>query len=114
MGKKTRSTAAAPRSAASAPRPSLSPSTVLDRVPLSVAVPLLLAVFVTLAVVSMRGKGTAFDETSHLPAGYTYWKTGDFRMNPEHPPLAKLWAALPLLAMDVKLSSDWKEWQDGK
>jgi hypothetical protein len=102
------------RSTAAAPRPSLPPSTVLDRVPLAVAVPFLIAVFVTLAIVSMRGKGVAFDETAHLPAGYTYWKTGDFRMNPEHPPLVKLWAALPLLTMDVKLSTDWKEWQDGK
>src|SRR6516164_1025429 len=36
-----------------------------------------------------------FDETSHLTAGYTYLAWGDYRLNPEHPPLVKLWAALP-------------------
>ncbi len=36
-----------------------------------------------------------FDETAHLPAGITYLDRWDFRHNPEHPPLAKAWAALP-------------------
>ena len=35
------------------------------------------------------------DEPVELAAGYTYLKTGDYRMNPEHPPLAKILAALP-------------------
>ncbi len=37
------------------------------------------------------------DEIIQLPAGYTALKGGDFRPNNEHPPLAKMWAALPLL-----------------
>ena len=36
-----------------------------------------------------------------IPAGYTYLTVRDFRMNPEHPPLVKELAALPLLLMDV-------------
>jgi hypothetical protein len=28
------------------------------------------------------------------------WRTRDFRINPEHPPLAKLVAALPALAIN--------------
>src|SRR5256885_15581866 len=51
------------------------------------------------------------DEVAHLPAGYTYWKTHDLRLNPEHPPLAKLLAALPLLALRPKLDTTWPEWQ---
>lgn len=39
------------------------------------------------------------DEAAHLAAGYSYWRTGDFRLNPEHPPLIKLAASLPLLAL---------------
>ena len=35
-------------------------------------------------------------------SGYASLKWSDYRANPEHPPLAKLWAALPLLAMDIK------------
>ena len=38
------------------------------------------------------------DESTHLYAGYRYWKCGDFGYGSEHPPLAKLVAALPLLA----------------
>jgi tetratricopeptide (TPR) repeat protein len=31
------------------------------------------------------------DEPYHIGAGVTYFQTGDFRLNPEHPPLIKLW-----------------------
>src|ERR1700688_2458811 len=44
----------------------------------------------------------AYDETTHLTSGYTYWKWDDYRLNPEHPPLVKKLAALPLLTMAVK------------
>jgi 4-amino-4-deoxy-L-arabinose transferase-like glycosyltransferase len=37
------------------------------------------------------------DEAVHLSAGYTYWRWQDYRLNPEHPPLVKRLAALPLL-----------------
>lgn len=36
------------------------------------------------------------DEPLHLAAGASYLATGDFRLNPEHPVLVKIWAALPL------------------
>lgn len=39
------------------------------------------------------------DEAVHAAAGRSYWQTGDFRLNPEHPPLIKLLAAVPLLAV---------------
>ncbi len=51
------------------------------------------------------------DEPVHLVAGYSYWQTHDFRINPEHPPLVKLLAAAPLLAIKPALdtsSDDWK------
>src|SRR5258706_992434 len=51
---------------------------------------------------TMIGKSSIVDEPLHVFAGYTYLKWGDFRANPEHPPLAKMWAALPLLALDIK------------
>ncbi len=37
------------------------------------------------------------DEPYHLVAGTSYVRTGDFRLNPEHPPLMKLWlgASMP-------------------
>ena len=43
------------------------------------------------------GDSAIVDEVAHIPAGYTYLKDADYRLNPEHPPLAKAWAALPLV-----------------
>ena len=31
------------------------------------------------------------DEAYHITAGVTYVRLGDYRLNPEHPPLIKLW-----------------------
>lgn len=60
----------------------------------------LLFLFVTIS--SSLQKSPTYDEPFHLFAGYSYLRWGDFRTYPEHPPLAKLLAALPLLAMDIK------------
>lgn len=58
--------------------------------------------FAALAISSLLQKSPAIDEPAHLFSGYSYLKWADWRANPEHPPFAKLWAALPLLAFDVK------------
>ena len=42
------------------------------------------------------------DEPWHIVAGTTYARSGDFHLNPEHPPLAKLWVGT-LAADDFKL-----------
>jgi tetratricopeptide (TPR) repeat protein len=49
-----------------------------------------------------RQQSPTVDEPVHLLSGYASLKWSDYRANPEHPPLAKLWAALPLLAFDIK------------
>src|ERR1700739_157992 len=46
---------------------------------------------------SARLESQTFDDPAHLYAGYSYWLRSDFGINPEHPPLVKLVAALPLL-----------------
>src|SRR5215475_9573476 len=51
------------------------------------------------------------DEAVHLAAGYSYWKTHDFRLNPEHPPLAKLIASLPLLWVRPRLDLSHSDWE---
>ena len=66
------------------------------------AIGIFVLVFAFLAISGFLQKSPTNDEPTHLFAGYSYLKWGDFRANPEHPPLAKLWAALPLLALDVK------------
>ncbi len=71
----------------------------------------LLGLFCVLAISSSLSQSPTIDEPVHLLGGYSYLKWGDYRVNPEHPPLAKMWAALPLLWMDLKDprpgSTDW-------
>ncbi|MFH1747922.1 MAG: glycosyltransferase family 39 protein [Planctomycetota bacterium] len=74
---------------------------------------LLLGAAGTLAVTSMLGDSITYDETSHLTAGMSYLKTGDYRLAPDHPPLAKLWAAWPLLLTDQTWVPDYDYgWQN--
>src|SRR5437879_5024325 len=65
------------------------------------------------ALLSVPRLSATSDEPLHLAAGYSYWQTRDFRMNPEHPPLAKLFAALPLLLIRPKLDTSDKSWGGG-
>jgi 4-amino-4-deoxy-L-arabinose transferase-like glycosyltransferase len=63
----------------------------------------LLAILVLQLALSIRQESITWDEDDHLYAGYMSWKTGDFGLNPEHPPMVKMLAALPLLSMDLKV-----------
>ena len=63
----------------------------------------LLAILVLQLALSIRQESITWDEDDHLYAGYMSWKTGDFGLNPEHPPMVKMLAALPILGMDLKL-----------
>lgn len=56
----------------------------------------ILAIAFVLGFLSARDDSATFDETTHLPAGYADLDRLDFRHNPEHPPLAKMIAAVPL------------------
>ncbi|MGE5303903.1 MAG: ArnT family glycosyltransferase [Alphaproteobacteria bacterium] len=64
---------------------------------------LLLFLFAGLSFWEMAGDSVTIDERVYLPAGYYYWHTGDFSLNPEHPPLVKLLASAPLLLMHLKM-----------
>ncbi len=63
----------------------------------------LLVLLVLQLALSIRQESITWDEDDHLYSGYMSWKTGDFGLNPEHPPMVKMLAALPLLGMDLKL-----------
>lgn len=52
-----------------------------------------------------------FDESAHIPAGYANVKLFDYRLNPEHPPLLKALAALPLLFMNLNFPTHLSAWQ---
>ncbi len=60
----------------------------------------LLVISAALAATSLTRDSVTFDETSHLTTGLSYLKTGDFRLAPDHPPLAKIWCAWPLALLD--------------
>ncbi len=71
---------------------------------------LLLSVMAWMLVSSVREESQTWDEAIHLAAGYSYWKTGDYRMNPEHPPLGKLLNAIPLLWINPPLPLTHPSW----
>ena len=75
----------------------------LDRIAVVVGVAFLLAILVTQLALSIRQESITWDEDDHIYSGYMSLKTGEFGLNPEHPPLVKMLAALPLLRMDLKV-----------
>jgi len=53
----------------------------------------------------VHGESLTFDEGDHIFAGYMMWHSGDYGLNPEHPPLVKLVATLPLLQQKLWVPS---------
>ena len=51
------------------------------------------------------------DEVSHIGAGVSYLQKLDLRMNPEHPPLPKVLAALPLVLRGVHADYNHISWK---
>src|SRR5258708_1653918 len=72
------------------------------RMRLVMGVTLLLGVMAAELALSARQQSQIFDEACHIFAGYRSWKNFDFGINPEHPPLVKLVAAIPLLRLPLK------------
>ena len=62
----------------------------------SIAGGLILLQMILVAVI-VHGESLTYDEANHIFAGYMMWHSGDYGLNPEHPPLVKLVATLPLL-----------------
>ena len=63
----------------------------------------LLLVMVGQIVFAIRGESLTWDEGDHIFAGYETWKTHDYGLNPEHPPMVKMVATLPLLGLKLKV-----------
>jgi hypothetical protein len=59
---------------------------------------------------SIQLKSPTFDEPAHIAAGLSYLRTGDFKINLQHPPLLKEIAALPLVLNGTRFpvaAADW-------
>jgi hypothetical protein len=75
---------------------------------------LLITIFLlsfVLLIISAKLDSATTDEGVHLFAGFTYLTQKDFRLDPEHPPLVKEIAALPILFIhpNYTLNSDWQK-----
>ncbi|MBI2054885.1 MAG: glycosyltransferase family 39 protein [Candidatus Sungbacteria bacterium] len=70
---------------------------------------LLLVMFVLMLGSSM-GDSAIMDELAHIPAGYSYVRFFDYRLNPEHPPLVKILAAAPLLFLHLNYPQNDVSW----
>ena len=63
----------------------------------------LLAVQAAQTIYVVHRESLTFDEGNHMFAGYMMAHTGDYGLNPEHPPLVKLLAAVPILGRELRV-----------
>src|SRR5438132_2361069 len=74
---------------------------------------LLVLFFVIQGIFFIRANSPTYDEAMHVAAGYSYLATGDFRLEPENPPLIKEILALPLfLIYRLPFAPDPHHWRD--
>lgn len=71
---------------------------------------LLLILMGSVAILSMNGDSATSDEVAHIIAGYSYLVKQDYRLNPEHPPLLKDLAAIPILFTGIKFPENSSYW----
>ena len=62
------------------------------------------------SLLNAKNDSAIFDEVAHIPAGYSYLTEHDMRLNPEHPPLVKALAAIPLLFLDLRFDTTAPYW----
>ena len=70
----------------------------------------LLSICFLVCVGSIQNMSLTMDEQAHIPSGYSYLRYQDYRLNPEHPPLAKDLSAIPLLFLNLKFPTDHPCW----
>jgi hypothetical protein len=71
---------------------------------------LLLALMSFLAGGAALRESATFDEIAHIGAGLSYVQKLDLRLNEEHPPLAKVIAAIPLILRGTRADYDHISW----
>src|SRR5580704_5783816 len=76
----------------------------------SIAVLLLLGLMFLLAGGAALRESPTIDEVAHIGAGLSYLQKLDLRLNEEHPPLAKLLAALPLVLRGTRADYSHISW----
>jgi hypothetical protein len=80
------------------------------RIPGELLAGLFLVLMAVLAGGAALRESVTIDEVAHIGAGVSYLQKLDLRMNPEHPPLAKVLAALPLVCRGVRADYSHISW----
>ena len=70
---------------------------------ITAAVAVLLLILSAQILHAIHGQSLTWDEGDHIFAGYESWKTHDYGLNPEHPPMVKMLATIPLLGLDLQV-----------
>ncbi len=72
---------------------------------------LVLTAFWVLGFSSIKDKSVTFDEFAHVPAGLSYLRTADFRLEAYNSPLIRTIVAIPLLMSKAKLplEAGWRQ-----
>lgn len=77
-------------------------------------VAILLLVHFSLVLKVIQSNSPTCDEIAHhVASGYSYVKTGDFRLNPANPPLLRMVSAAPLLFLKLNAPFTDRSWQEG-
>lgn len=72
----------------------------------------LIATMFVLAIASVWNDCITLDETVYISSGYSYLKTGSYRLNCDHPPLIKDLTAIPLLFLKINSPFNNPNWSD--
>ncbi len=67
--------------------------------------------YLGLAVHGMSTTAATYDEPAHVSAAWTHLVLHDYRLSPDHPPLVKSLAAVPLLFLDVRMDTQDLAWR---
>ena len=71
----------------------------------------MLLAFLIVSLLLLSQKGLFIDDSMHMPAGYSYLLTHDYRLNQEHPPLIKLLSGLGLWRLHPQFPFESPGWQ---
>ncbi|MFA6383405.1 MAG: glycosyltransferase family 39 protein [Parcubacteria group bacterium] len=71
---------------------------------------LVLTFMLAVSLLNAWNDSAIFDETAHIGAAYTYVTQHEIRLNPEHPPLIKDLAGIPLLFLNLKFDVNQPFW----
>lgn len=80
-----------------------------QKIPYFFLISILVVSFLLMLSVS-RQESATMDELAHIPAGYSYLRYLDYRLNPEHPPLVKVLSAIPLVFLKLNFPVNDSSW----